>query len=128
MTQYSRGVTLLEVLIVVAIIGILTVIAVPSYQSHITQSRRTEVQVQMMELKLQQERWRTTNPSYATLAELGGAPDNEYYSITVSNNTVSTYLLTATAKGQQATNDVACKVLTVDQSDTKSPASNCWQN
>lgn len=126
--SFAKGMTLMEALIVVAILGILSLIAMPAYQDHITKGRRTDAQIQLMEIKSLQERWRMTNASYASLAELGGWPDSEYYSFSVSNNSASTYRLTATAKGSQASNDPDCKVLSVDQSDTKSPGGDCWRH
>lgn len=60
----NRGFTLLEVMIVVAVIGILAAIAFPSYTSYVTRSKRTECRAGLMQVMQQQERYFTQNNSY----------------------------------------------------------------
>ncbi|NDW22989.1 type IV pilin protein [Alteromonas hispanica] len=121
--RYWNGWTLVELMITVAIVGIIGAIAVPSYVSYIQESRRQAAQNDLLQMKLRQESYRLDNNSYATSAQLG-APVSEHYTYSVSNISATSYTLTATAKGSQ-TKDTACKVITLDQSMTKTP-SVCW--
>ncbi len=65
----SQGFTLIELMITVAIIGILAAIAYPSYQDSIRKSRRAEGRTAMMQVLQQQERYMTQNNSYLAFAE-----------------------------------------------------------
>lgn len=125
----DKGFTLIEIMIVVAIVAILAAIALPSFQTYMMESRRSEAKAMLEELRMQQERFRANNPAYATLAQLTpGVLDN--YALTVNNVTASTYTITATANaGSPQVNDadtgVLCTPLSIDQSNTKTPAQ-CW--
>lgn len=121
--QRIKGITLIELMISVAIVGIIAMIAIPSFQSQIIDSRRGDAITQLLQLQMQQESFRLENNSYATTAQLG-LPTSDYYTFTVSGTSATTYTLSATAKGSQ-TVDSSCSPLTLDQSMNKSPAS-CW--
>jgi len=64
-THKSRGFTLIELMIVVAVIGILAAIAVPSYRSYIVRAARVEAQTEMLELASLQEKIFLNSNSYA---------------------------------------------------------------
>ena len=88
----SRGFTLVELMIVVVITTILLSIAIPSYQSQIRQSRRTEAKTALLDLAGREERFLSTNPQGytnvpANLGYLGPFPvavGSNYYTITVA--------------------------------------------
>jgi len=59
-----KGFTLLELLIAVAIIGILTAVAVPAYMGHITESKAVVAKNNLRQIYLQQQEYFTDNQAY----------------------------------------------------------------
>ena len=127
-----KGFTLIELMIVVAIIGILSSIAYPSYVDHVTRSNRSEGQRELSRLANLQEQLMVDSKAYTgDMTELGLATDpylteNGYYSIDAVV-VGATFTLTATAQGSQYTNDSTCKTLTITDTGKKTPTSDCWE-
>lgn len=113
------GMTLIELMLVVAIIGLLATLIFPSFQSQIQSSRRGDGITQLLRLKLQQEAFRTKNISYALAKQLS-LPQSDYYTFSVTNISATTYELVATAKGSQVA-DKLCKTFSINQSMQKKP-------
>src|SRR5438132_12993393 len=65
----AMGFTLIELMVVVAIVTILFSIAIPSYMSYIRQSRRTEAKTAVLDLAGREERFLSTNPTAYTRSE-----------------------------------------------------------
>jgi type IV pilus assembly protein PilE len=134
MRKYMRGVTLLELLIVVVIISILAAIAYPNYRQYITRAKRTEAKAALLQIATQQERFYLQNNSFTQdLQTLGFATtpnfttDSESYVINVGAADASNFTATATF---QLGGDEALKCLTfqIDGRGIKSsaPDTNCW--
>lgn len=129
MFKKSLGFTLIELMIVIAIIGILASIALPSYNNFILKAKRNEAQVALLEWSSVIERFYTVNNTYIGAIIPAGtqSPTNgtAAYNLTVSAQTATTYTLTATAAGAQVHD--SCGNLTVNNTGATTPATaGCW--
>jgi type IV pilus assembly protein PilE len=131
----QSGVTLIELMIVVAIIGILAAVAYPSYQQYVLRTHRADAQADLLELAQWIERRYSTTNRYAAAdgnitAQL---PFNQTprtgaarYNLTgVVGGTGQTFTLTATPAAVQAAD--ACGTMTINQLGvTTAAVANCW--
>lgn len=129
MRPLSRGFTLIEMMITVAVIAILAAIALPSYQEHLRKSRRAEAQSFMMAVASRQQQFMVDTRAYAaTIAATGIAVPgnvNAAYTIDMPAPTTSAFTLTLTPTTDQAKE--RCGTLSIDQNGTKrADASGCW--
>lgn len=126
----KNGFTLIELMIAVFIVAVLAMIAIPTYQSHVRKSRRMDAITNLLHMQLSESRYRATNATYGTLAQLGTTSSSDYYDYTITDITATSYTLTATAKtGTTQTSDsngaTSCSPLTLNQDNTKTAAV-CW--
>lgn len=126
----NTGFTLIEVMIVVAIIGILAAIAYPSYTDSVRKSRRTEGTGKILELANRMERCFTTQGTYTGCAAIGTEPtENGYYSVVTAAPTAATYTITATPAGAQAGDAGDCPSMSITETGAKTPlidTNRCW--
>lgn len=122
---------MIELMIAVAVVGILAAIAYPSYQVQVRKSHRTEAQSALMNIAGRQQQYLLDTRAYAaTVADLGvilPAALPRYYniSLTVGNdaNAPPTFTVTAQPRGDQAAD--SCATLTINQAGIKTPT-HCW--
>jgi type IV pilus assembly protein PilE len=117
----QSGMTLIELMVVVTIIGVLATLIFPSFKQQILAARRGDGVTQLLRLKIQQEAFRIENINYAKTEQLG-LPTSEYYTFVVTDVSATTYTITAKAKGSQIS-DKKCLTLQIDQSLNKTPVS-----
>ncbi|MEN9847984.1 MAG: hypothetical protein RL368_724 [Pseudomonadota bacterium] len=133
MLKKQNGFTLVELMMVVAVIAILSTVAIPAYDQYITKARRADAKVALMKLAQLQEAFFSNNNRYAiTLAELltsssegflnikgvtAQSPQN-YYTLTLNPATARNFTLTATPYGDMITREEkaspSCKGLSID--------------
>ena len=138
----KNGFTLIELMVTVAIVGILASIAYPSYQDNILKSRRADTKGALLGLANAMERYFTENNKYTGAAGTSATPadtgsprifaqqspadgSTAYYLLTIQAATTNTYTLRATPAGPQSEDD--CGNLEITHTGAKSPStSGCW--
>lgn len=134
----QKGFTLMELMIVVAIIGIISAIAFPSYNSYMKKSRRADAKVGLSKLADKQERFYLQNNIYTTSFAATGlntstTSDEGYYTFAVTSANTAGFTLSATAVASKAqANDTGCTVMTLSSTGARNPDGNpatekdCW--
>lgn len=139
--RFSRGFTLIEILMVIVIVSILVGIALPSYQNSIMKGRRSDAKAALLDVANRQESFMQDRSRYTDdMEDLGFGADpmisqEEYYSVDAvacaAGNLNRCYRITATpvATGPQA-DDTQCTSFSLEstgeKSATGSAGSECW--
>jgi type IV pilus assembly protein PilE len=141
--HHQKGFTLIELMIVVAIVGILAAVAYPAYRDSVMKSHRADVKAELLRMATAQEKFFSRNGRYARVkGDLGYPPSapqntlnfNEHYNIVITNSPAAaagnavTYTLTANAKAGQL--DDKCDGLSINsigaKGVTEGDNKTCW--
>ena len=140
------GITLIELMVVVAIIAIISAFAYPSYQRYVIKAKRTVAQNALLQIADRQQQFFMDNKRFtADLTDLGFLADphvvdddgnttvagdaQAVYSLSLSNVTATTWTITAAPLNGQLTRDTYCGSLSITQAGTKGKSGasdNCW--
>ena len=150
-----RGFTLIELMVVVAIVGIIAAIAIPSYQSSVDKARRADAQGALVAFAASMERRFTENNSYCdsgtnAVTNCGGTAGDSgtpiyfpsqvptdggtaYYTLTISNVSSTSFTLTAQRKGVMDSDYCGDFTITntgaqsIANADSGVTAAECWR-
>jgi type IV pilus assembly protein PilE len=138
-----KGVTLIELMIVVVVVAILASIAIPSYRNYVLRAHRVEAKTALLNLAAAQEKYYLQNNTYAPQADLTDAPpdglgltsstENGWYTIAINSASTTAFAATATAANSQ-TQDTACATFTINALGVKGATKSggaastvCWE-
>jgi type IV pilus assembly protein PilE len=134
MNRKQRGVTLMELMVVIVIVGILTSIAYPSYRAQVRRSNRTEARVALEQTAGALEKCYTRYMAYNDTTNCpaanqfnGGATFNTpkgFYQISAPTLNGTQFTVRADARVGQ-TSDTGCTRIELDQTGNRTPAA-CW--
>ncbi len=128
----NRAMTLVELLIVVAIVAILASVALPYWNSQVQKARRADARNTLMFVQVEQEKYRADNPSYASsISALGLSTytSNDYYNVSIVSSSATAFVARAAPIGGQT--DDSCGTFAINQSGpygagSYASISDCW--
>jgi len=123
-----KGFSLIELMVAVAVVGILASIAIPSYSNYVTRGQLVDASTQLSDGRIKLEQFFQDNRTYVG----GPCPaSSKYFTFACSNLTTTTYTVTATGKG-----GLAAFIYTINQDNLKRTTglkagwgavpANCW--
>jgi len=129
----QRGFTLLELMITLAVIAVLTAIALPSYTSYVTRGKVPGATSNLATKRVQMEQWFQDNRTYAANAAGVSPPacanditSSQYFTFSCTEQTATAYTLTATGTGSMAGFSYTVDEGNNQKSAVAAPASPAW--
>jgi len=146
--KLQRGITLIELLIVMVIIALIAGFAYPSYMNYVVDTKRTAATSILLQVADRQQQFFMDNKRFANdltnlgfannplvISDDGGAMANagdsaSVYSVALTNVAATTYTVTATPLNAQLARDMDCGSLTLNQAQLKGSGGggrDCWR-
>jgi type IV pilus assembly protein PilE len=130
----TKGFSVIELVVVLVIIAVLALIAVALYSTYVRQSRRADGVNTLLAMSLAQERYRTVNINYGTLAQVWNSVTTSpqgFYTLAITDQSATGYTMTATGIGDQAkdiANGTSCSPLTLTATNgtVSATPTACW--
>lgn len=130
--KFSKGFTLIELMVVVAIVGILSAVAMPAYTDYVTRGRIPDATASLAAMRVRMEQYYQDNKTYvnATPCANGNLPTSTYFTFTCPTLAADAFTLQAAGTGA-----MAGFTFTIDQANVKATAAapsgwttraNCW--
>ena len=132
--MHQRGITLLELMIVVTVIGVLAIVALPNYRDFSARARRAEARSALLQIATQQERHYLSNNTYTQdMTRLGFAnagcntTSGGTYQVCVTAANANTYFATATYQNNDRERN-KCLTFRINGAGVKTsaPEADCW--
>jgi type IV pilus assembly protein PilE len=133
----QHGMTLIELMAVVMVIGVLGMIAIPSYRQYTMRAQRVEAKTALMQLQTNQERFYLQNHTYSDdpgeLGFVGDITERGAYALTIEDADATGYTATATPRAGGSIDmrlDAQCATFSItaqgERSATGTAAASCW--
>jgi type IV pilus assembly protein PilE len=134
MNKFIRGFTLIELMIVIAVLAIIIAIGYPSYRDQVMKARRADGKAFLLEIADRQERYYSDQSTYTTdITDLGftnAVATDGYYQAAITDDPTGdltlSYTITVTPIGTQTDDRCASFTVTSQGTRTASPA-DCWE-
>lgn len=114
--QKRNGFTLIEIMIAIAIVGILSAVALPAYTDYLLRGKLTEAYSTLLALRTQAEQYYQDNRTYVGIDARCPATLGQYFLFTCPGPSLTTYTIIATGK---PASPVEGFVFNIDQANTR---------
>mgnify|MGYP001210325993 FL=1 len=132
----NRGMTLVELMVVVAIVAILASVALPTWNSQVQKSRRADARNTLILVRVEQEKYRADNGSYASsMSALGlgiyNSTSRDYYNVSIVSSSATAFVASAAPNANGGQSGDSCGTFAINQSGLDGSGeyasiSDCW--